>query len=115
MFCLNRYTLQVALATPYYGIVAGQSDFKSKKAVPIITWPAALDYFTDHIRSAPAFYAAIRNNTFKTDAFKPAFMASYMKMKSLYPKSKFPDVYFIMGAFTSGGTVSDRGLLLGVN
>jgi hypothetical protein len=36
-------------------------------------------------------------------------------MKSLYAAASFPDIYFIIGAFTSGGTVTNRGLLLGVN
>jgi hypothetical protein len=51
----------------------------------------------------------------KTDAYKPAFLASFVKMKSLYDEAKFPDIYFIIGAFTSGGTATNLGLLLGVN
>jgi hypothetical protein len=76
---------------------------------------SSIDFFIDHIRSAPAFYAAIRNNTYKTDQYKSQFLASYLKMKSIYSESKFPDVYFLIGAFTSGGTATDLGLLLGVN
>ncbi|WP_432708018.1 TPR end-of-group domain-containing protein [Pedobacter sp.] len=86
----------------------GMEDYMGAKV-------SSIDFFIDHIRSAPKLYAAIRNNTYKTDAYKPAFMASYLKMKSLYAQSKFPDVYFVIGAFTSGGTVTDLGLLLGVN
>lgn len=86
----------------------GMNDYMASKV-------SSIDAFIEHIRSAPVFYAAIRNNTFKTDAYKPAFSSSYAKMKSIYPESKFPDVYFVIGAFTSAGTVSDLGLLLGVN
>lgn len=86
----------------------GMEDYMGAKV-------SSIDFFIDHIRSAPKLYAAIRSNTYKTDAYKPAFMASYLKMKSLYAQSRFPDVYFLIGAFTSGGTVTDLGLLLGVN
>ncbi|SFM88391.1 Predicted Zn-dependent protease [Chitinophaga sp. YR627] len=86
----------------------GMNDYMSYKV-------SSIDFFVAHIRSAPAFYGAIRKNTFKTDAYKPAFLASYVKLKSIYEDAIFPDVYFVMGALTSGGTVSDAGLLLGVN
>ena len=34
-------------------------------------------------------------------------------MKYWYPESKFPPVYFAMGVFTSGGTVTENGLIIG--
>lgn len=86
----------------------GMKDYMGAKV-------SSIDYFVQHIRSAPAFYAAIRKNTMKTDQYKPNFLASYMKLKSIITDAKFPDVYFMIGAFTSGGTVTDLGLLLGVN
>lgn len=86
----------------------GMNDYMGYKV-------SSIDFFVDHIRSAPAFYAAIRKSTFKTDEYKPAFLASYVKLKSIYEDALFPDVYFVIGALTSGGTVSDAGLLLGVN
>lgn len=86
----------------------GMNDYMSYKV-------SSIDFFVAHIRSAPMFYAAIRKNTFKTDEYKPAFLASYVKLKSIYEDARFPDVYFVIGALTSGGTVSDAGLLLGVN
>ncbi len=76
---------------------------------------SSIDFFVQHIRSAPAFYAAIRKNTFMTDQYKPDFLASYVKLKSIYREAQFPNEYFIIGAFTSGGTSTDLGLLLGVN
>jgi hypothetical protein len=86
----------------------GMNDYMAAKV-------SSIDYFVEHLRKAPAFYAAIRNNTLMTDQYKPAFLASFVKMKSLYAAASFPDIYFIIGAFTSGGTVTNRGLLLGVN
>ncbi|CAM3931850.1 TPR end-of-group domain-containing protein [Mucilaginibacter galii] len=86
----------------------GMNDYMDLKV-------GSIDEFVSHIQSAPKFYSAIRNNTFKIDKFKPAFEASYRKFKLLYGDARFPDVYFVIGAFTSGGTVSNAGLLLGVN
>lgn len=63
----------------------------------------------------PKFYAAIRNNTFTVDKQKPQMTASFVKLKELYPPAKFPDVYFVIGAFSSGGTSSDNGLLIGLD
>jgi tetratricopeptide (TPR) repeat protein len=86
----------------------GMNDYMGAKV-------SSIDYFIKHIRKAPAFYAAIRKNTLMTDQYKPAFMASFVNMKSIFDEAKFPDIYFIIGAFTSGGTATDLGLLLGVN
>lgn len=38
---------------------------------------------------------------------------AYAKMKEWYPTAKFPTVYFVVGMFTSGGTITDKGLLIG--
>jgi hypothetical protein len=86
----------------------GMNDYMDLKV-------GSIDEFVSHIRSAPVFYSAIRKNTLKIDTFKPAFQASYKKFKAIYDDARFPDVYFVIGAFTSGGTVSNAGLLLGVN
>ena len=71
--------------------------------------------FEKHIKERPNFYAAIKNNTNKVDDYKKDFYASFTKLKSIYEPAIFPDVYFVIGAFTSAGTVSPKGLLLGIN
>ncbi len=86
----------------------GMNDYMDLKV-------GSIDEFVSHIRSAPKFYGAIRKNTFKVDTFKPDFESSYRNFKKIYDGAIFPDVYFIIGAFTSGGTVSNAGLLLGIN
>jgi len=63
----------------------------------------------------PKFYAAIRKNTYTVDKQKPQMIASFVKLKELYPQAKFPDIYFVIGAFSSGGTSSDNGLLIGLD
>jgi len=71
--------------------------------------------FVRHYDQHAMFYSAIRKNTLKADSLKPAIYACFEKLKVVYPEAVYPDVYFVMGAFTSAGTVSDAGLLIGVN
>jgi hypothetical protein len=63
----------------------------------------------------PKFYAAIRKNTLKVNEQKKQMQASFVKFKEYYPQAQFPDVYFVVGNFTSGGTSSSNGLLLGID
>jgi Predicted Zn-dependent protease (DUF2268) len=64
-------------------------------------------------KDAPKFYAAIRANTMQVEKQKPAILKYLARYAELYPDAKFPPVYFVIGRLTSGGTVSNRGLLIG--
>lgn len=86
----------------------GMQDYMGSKV-------SSIDYFIKHIESHPKLYKTIRENTFKADEYKKNIQQSFRNLKELYPEAKFPDVYFVMGAFTSGGTVSSSGLLIGIN
>ena len=87
--------------------------------------PGLQDYFAFKVRSLkgfvnvhnqkPKFYAAIRKNTYTVDKQKPQMQASFVKFKDVYPAAKFPDIYFIIGSFSSGGTSTDNGLLIGLD
>jgi len=74
-----------------------------------------IDAFIYHVRALPQFYKAIRENTYVPSRTRTNLVKSFNHLKSIYPQAQFPDVYFIMGAFTSAGTVSDHGLLIGIN
>ena len=76
---------------------------------------SSINYFIKHIQSHPKLYRTIRENTLKVDDHRKKIQQSFKNFKALYKDAKFPDVYFIIGAFTSGGTVSDAGLLIGTN
>lgn len=87
--------------------------------------PGLRDYYTARIFSVEAFvanqhkkkqfYAAVRNNTLQVDAFKEQIRSSFRKLKTIYPDALFPDVYFVIGRWTSAGTVSSSGLLIGTD
>lgn len=42
-----------------------------------------------------------------------AIRAAFRRLKAIYPAAVFPDVYFAIGRFNSGGTASKHGLLIG--
>lgn len=83
------------------------------------------DYFTLRIGSTELFlrnqnrkkefYKSIRNNTLRVDALKDTIRKSFIKLKDLYPSAVFPNVYFVIGRWSSAGTVSNNGLLIGTD
>ena len=87
--------------------------------------PGLRDYFDLKIKSVPKFvanqrrkaryYRSIRSLTLRVDSMKPQILAGFVKLKDLYPAARFPNVYFVIGRWTSGGTASRRGLLIGTD
>jgi hypothetical protein len=87
--------------------------------------PGLQDYFTmkvgdmhsfvrGHDRKAK-FYAAIHANTLMIEKQKPLMIESFARFKKIYPDAKFPPVCFVIGNWTSGGTASNNGLLIGAD
>ncbi len=82
------------------------------------------DFFEERIGSAkalaaavdqqyPRFYASVRPYTLEVDNQRPTILKYLKRYQELYPEAHFPTVYFVIGRLTSGGTTSDRGLLIG--
>ena len=44
---------------------------------------------------------------------KQEIIKIYEALEELYPDAVFPPIYFVLGRFNSGGTVSDAGIILG--
>ncbi len=59
----------------------------------------------DYLRSRPMIA--------EIDTKKKKVQAAYAAMKYWYPEARFPPVYFVVGMFTSGGTASENGLVIG--
>jgi hypothetical protein len=84
--------------------------------------PGLRDYFDLKIKSVPKFvanqrrkaryYRSIRALILRVDSVKPQMLAGFVKLKELYPEARFPNVYFVIGRWTSGGTASMDGLLI---
>jgi hypothetical protein len=67
------------------------------------------------ISASPKYYAALREPSLKVAAYEKQTRAVFHKLKEIYPEAVFPDVYFVIGRMNSAGTLSDKGLLIGVD
>lgn len=67
------------------------------------------------INANPKYYAALREYSLKVASYEKQTRASFYKLKEIYPEAVFPDVYFVIGRMSSAGTLSDKGLLIGVD
>jgi len=83
-----------------------------------------LDAFTKvrHINAAemqkvlklfPKYIESIRSNTLKLEGIKEKLKGYFLKLREIYPDVYYPDIYFTIGCFNTGGTVSGRMLLIG--
>ena len=61
----------------------------------------------------PRYYAAVRSNTLRLHEQEPVLRAGFRRLQALYPEATCPDVYFVVGGFSTQGTLSDAGLLIG--
>lgn len=81
------------------------------------------DFIPNRIRSAAALAATINGRRARYQEIRDASLnvrseermirAPFYALKYLYPDAVFPDIYFVVGRLSSGGTASDRGLLIG--
>jgi hypothetical protein len=67
------------------------------------------------IDAAPKYYASLRAQSEKVENYKPQMLASFKKLKEIYPDARFPNVYFLIGRMNNGGTATFKGLLIGVD
>jgi hypothetical protein len=68
------------------------------------------------VTAYPKYFASIRatNLAFATNgALAARIRANFATIKSLYPPAVFPPVTLLVGRFTSGGTTSANGMLIG--
>lgn len=65
------------------------------------------------LATRPDFFKAIRPLTQDIGKYRAETVNAFRKLKQLYPDAIFPEVYFVMGQLSSGGTASSNGLLMG--
>ncbi len=61
----------------------------------------------------PKYIESIRSNTLKLEGIKEKLKGYFLKLREIYPDVYYPDIYFTIGCFNTGGTVSGRMLLIG--
>lgn len=65
------------------------------------------------VRERKNEYLKARENSLKMLENEKQCRAAFMALKYLYPKAVFPNVYFVIGRFNSGGYSSPKGLIIG--
>ena len=75
----------------------------------------SVDLFVKRHRPLVAYYRAIRPNTLRIASMAPQIQAGFAKLHTLYPEARFPNVYFVIGCWTSGGTATSNGMLIGAD
>jgi uncharacterized protein YjaZ len=71
------------------------------------------DALAKMILKDPKYYETARANTEKMQSFVPEIRKGFERLKQIYPDAVFPPVYFVIGRRNSGGTDSDKGLIIG--
>jgi len=61
-----------------------------------------------------AYYESIREGSLHIKDKEIVIKNYYKAFEDLYPQAIFPDVYFLIGINNTGGTISKKGLLIGV-
>lgn len=72
-----------------------------------------IDKFAKFVIRHQDFYKSIRNDISNIDDLKKQIYLNFRSFKNIYPDAVFPNVYFVIGKFSSNGTISKRGLLIG--
>ena len=65
------------------------------------------------VRARRATYDSVRAANLDVTRAEADIRNAFRRLKELYPPAVFPDVYFVIGRFNSGGTSTDHGLLIG--
>ena len=71
------------------------------------------DKLAETVREFSKYYASTRESLRHIPETEKAVRATFHALKEIYPDAVFPDVYIVFGRLTTGGTTSDRGLLIG--
>lgn len=69
------------------------------------------------VRAYPRYFADIRASTLRLAndaAIQSRLRDGYRTIKSMYPPAVFPPVTFLIGRFSTGGTTSTNGMLVGL-
>jgi hypothetical protein len=68
------------------------------------------------VGALPAYFTAIRPNTLRltqNGALLDRIRSNYDRIETLYPAAVYPPVTFLIGRFSTGGTIRQSGMLIG--
>jgi hypothetical protein len=90
-------------------------DSLERARAPVAEWSGA-EELVRAIDRYPRYYASVRAATLSldtNDTVKDEIRAGLRRLAELYPDAEFPDVYFLIGTLSTGGTVAGSGMLIG--
>ncbi len=64
----------------------------------------------------PRYYAAVRPTTLSVDTnsrITQGIRRGLGRLTALYPEARYPNIYFLIGTLSTGGTVAQSGMLMG--
>lgn len=103
------------LAAPF------QSEYLSRASTGLATFIASRNVtatsLATMVRTFPRYFADIRPNTLRLatdDALLGRMRDGYVRIKEIYPAAVFPPVTFLIGRFSTGGTTTGAGMLVGL-
>lgn len=71
--------------------------------------------FVRNLKKMPEYYASIRLNTERVGQLEDTIRVIFRNLKNWYEPATFPNVAFVIGGWSSGGTVTDYGSIMGVD
>lgn len=76
-----------------------------------------LSFFVDRIARAKPYYDSVRkaSESAKSEAMRARIMAALDRLEALYPEAAFPDMYFMMGDLSTGGSFTGAAVDLAID
>lgn len=76
-------------------------------------WIVDAQSLKKRVQSEMAYYEQVRPAIVNFDTLKPKVAEYVTRLQSIYPGTTIPDVYFIVGRITGGGSANDNALVIG--
>src|SRR5438105_12701237 len=115
---MNRDTVRARLVAA--GWPKERLDSLSRDSVRKVTAPfyerSAAEELLRALAQYPRYYAAVRPTTLAVDTnsrVTQGIRRGLTRLAALYPEARFPNVYFLIGTLSTGGTTAQSGMLMG--
>jgi hypothetical protein len=115
---MNRDTVRARMAAA--GWPKARLDSLSLDSLKKVTAPfyerSAAEELLHALAQYPRYYAAVRATTLQVDTnshVTQGIRRGLTRLTEMYPEARFPNVYFLIGTLSTGGTTAQSGMLIG--
>src|SRR2546426_1035102 len=115
---MNPDTVRARLARA--GWPKARLDSLPRDSVKKVTAPfyerSAAEQLLQALAQYPRYYSAVRATTLAVDTnsrITQGVRRGLTRLAVLYPEARFPNVYFLIGTLSTGGTTAQSGMLIG--